>query len=869
MKQLIKILLFTCLSVSAFGQAKPNYERSRTAQSLSDWATWSKYFMLPPTGATPSMPAYIPDSLRDGALWNVPGVSGKLKRYNKVLATWEDVSPDVSGFKQKSDSTGADGYLRRGSLFPLSDPRYGRLASPNIWAGPNTYNNTSTFNGTINLEQTAYVQGKTMTYAASTGIDNGAGILFTNVNYLGLPPNPNNLKAIGLPYFVSQIRSKYLDTTFLKTNGSNAAKKVNIPTRVSIGDTTHKIRYIYSIGTSLTVGVGFGGVTSVDSIWGTKLAKKLGAVFINKGLSGRKLQQLVSTDSSAYATRASIPYYTPGSFLFGEFMINDPEADSTIHTPAIWTTQVNGWLDEAVAKGWPLSTNVCIANMAWYDPTTVSSYPHTQSRHDQYYAAMQAIGTSRGVLTYDGFYPFYTAWLSNPGILEVAKQHPTNSGHTVITNALYAFLSSHIPTYTLDTLLRVYDNARFEYDLSVGHDIKAAGTVRGRAAEFGGLLSSGIAAVGTLNSQAYSFLNNLTLNTLRNIGIGSIGQIEAGTTGTVRYNSSLINLADGATPNAVYAYEARKGGFGTGTIATMVGYKIASTFVNPTGDTYGIDLDLAASANVFNFRANGTAQSYHMGLFGFGLGLPTARIDVAGSSTTAASQRFRSAAAPTSQLAGNMYYTSPDLLFVNSGTTPNFFMFGTAKPTSAQFPVSNGTNYTPVTMSNDATMSNTGAVTLKNTGTPGTYRSVTVDAQGRVTAGTNPTTLAAYGITDAASKTEGLWTPVPPVGGTFSGASVGRYTKTGNIVHAYFTIVISGYTNPASGFEFTGLPFANSANSYGMGIIGYQTIQANAPTCIVDPSTSAVKFYNQSTQLTEANIGTATIRGEIIYSTTN
>jgi len=34
----------------------------------------------------------------------------------------------------------------------------------------------------------------------------------------------------------------------------------------------------------------------------------------------------------------------------------------------------------------------------------------------------------------------------------------------------------------------------------------------------------------------------------------------------------------------------------------------------------------------------------------------------------------------------------------------------------------------------------------------GTYRSVTVNAQGHVTGGTNPTTLAGYGITDAAAK---------------------------------------------------------------------------------------------------------------------
>jgi phage-related tail fiber protein len=38
--------------------------------------------------------------------------------------------------------------------------------------------------------------------------------------------------------------------------------------------------------------------------------------------------------------------------------------------------------------------------------------------------------------------------------------------------------------------------------------------------------------------------------------------------------------------------------------------------------------------------------------------------------------------------------------------------------------------------------------------TAGTYKSVTVNAQGHVTAGSNPTTLAGYGITDAPTKTE-------------------------------------------------------------------------------------------------------------------
>ena len=58
------------------------------------------------------------------------------------------------------------------------------------------------------------------------------------------------------------------------------------------------------------------------------------------------------------------------------------------------------------------------------------------------------------------------------------------------------------------------------------------------------------------------------------------------------------------------------------------------------------------------------------------------------------------------------------------------------------------------------------ALTLANSGvTAGTYKSVTVDAKGRVKAGTNPTTLSGYGITDAAKTYPqvnfgGLETPI-------------------------------------------------------------------------------------------------------------
>jgi len=73
--------------------------------------------------------------------------------------------------------------------------------------------------------------------------------------------------------------------------------------------------------------------------------------------------------------------------------------------------------------------------------------------------------------------------------------------------------------------------------------------------------------------------------------------------------------------------------------------------------------------------------------------------------------------------------------------------------TSANIWVGNAANQAAaVVMSGDATLANTGVLTLKNMGTAGTYRSVTTDTQGRVTAGTNPTTFAGYGISDTSAN---------------------------------------------------------------------------------------------------------------------
>ncbi len=78
---------------------------------------------------------------------------------------------------------------------------------------------------------------------------------------------------------------------------------------------------------------------------------------------------------------------------------------------------------------------------------------------------------------------------------------------------------------------------------------------------------------------------------------------------------------------------------------------------------------------------------------------------------------------------------------------------------------------------------------LANVGTAGTYRSVTTDAKGRVVAGSNPTTLAGFGITDAVKITGD--------------------TMTGNLQWQNGTIILNG--SPATGAAlFSTAPYGTS-----------------------------------------------------------
>jgi hypothetical protein len=98
--------------------------------------------------------------------------------------------------------------------------------------------------------------------------------------------------------------------------------------------------------------------------------------------------------------------------------------------------------------------------------------------------------------------------------------------------------------------------------------------------------------------------------------------------------------------------------------------------------------------------------------------------------------------------------------WVLSVASPSTFVVGTDAITVVQFSGAGeytagaglalfGNTFSVGTASAARIVVNADTIDLATVGTAGTYRSVTTDAYGRVTAGTNPTTLSGYGITDA------------------------------------------------------------------------------------------------------------------------
>src|SRR6185437_12816670 len=143
----IKILLAFCLLLLAFSlsaQQKVPYEQTHTNQVLSNWQTWSKYFIGIPYGATPSFPADVPDSAKCGALYSRTGSTAPgLYRYNCTTLAWELVATSAS-LTHYADSIAA---LRvRYTDTPAMLKKVMHLAGRDTATGPKTFLNGITAN---------------------------------------------------------------------------------------------------------------------------------------------------------------------------------------------------------------------------------------------------------------------------------------------------------------------------------------------------------------------------------------------------------------------------------------------------------------------------------------------------------------------------------------------------------------------------------------------------------------------------------------------------------------------------------------------------------------------------------------------------
>lgn len=154
-----------------------------------------------------------------------------------------------------------------------------------------------------------------------------------------------------------------------------------------------------------------------------------------------------------------------------------------------------------------------------------------------------------------------------------------------------------------------------------------------------------------------------------------------------------------------------------------------------------------------------------------------------------------------------------------------------------------------ITLTGDIAGTGTGtiATTLKNTGTSGTYRSVTFDAQGRETGGSNPTTFSGYGISDSWVNLAAVLSGTVPI----SALPVATTGALGLVEPDGVTIGISaGVISVIGGGSDPTRVATNNGISFGQTIIkpivigSFTNSLGNGVTNVVIASTTGDRFTN-------------------------
>lgn len=194
-----------------------------------------------------------------------------------------------------------------------------------------------------------------------------------------------------------------------------------------------------------------------------------------------------------------------------------------------------------------------------------------------------------------------------------------------------------------------------------------------------------------------------------------------------------------------------------------------------------------------------------------------------------------------------------------------------------------GNTINVVTASSDRIVTNADNIDLATTGvSAGTFKSVTVDTYGRITAGTNPTTLSGYGITDAYTKTCSdtlLAAKLNLAGGTMTGditLGSNKITSTATPATAD-TLTRKGYVDtmlPLAGGTVTGTidlgsnkitttytPTNNAdltTKTYVDGVLGSATAAATSATNAASSATASASSATASASSATAAASSAT-----------
>ena len=193
----------------------------------------------------------------------------------------------------------------------------------------------------------------------------------------------------------------------------------------------------------------------------------------------------------------------------------------------------------------------------------------------------------------------------------------------------------------------------------------------------------------------------------------------------VEANLSLNNIGG--------VLDAAHGGIGISSIAGFPNYVVG---VNPLGTSYelkavsgGVGITITPTGNNITISAQNLGTVTSVAIAG------STGLSVSGSPITSS---------------GTINLTLGTELQGLSALAANGLVARTAAGTYASRSITSGVG--TITITNPLGTTGNIGLDLANVGTAGTYRSVTTDAFGRVTAGTNPTTLSGYGITDAVSS---------------------------------------------------------------------------------------------------------------------